>query len=141
MKNGKKPTLAQKKFLQGKGLVPENWLIVKDTPVELVVVSRAALLKRTGKTKLSGRSDYESHGEKSHSNAGRTGKRVERSASLLPVASVQESQNCDETDAGRFCEAIIPEVRNGGWMRWVQREEMYFEPRCVGSDPAYSLIW
>ena len=45
MKNGKKPTLAQKKFLQGKGLVPENWLIVKDTPVELVVVSRAALLK------------------------------------------------------------------------------------------------
>ena len=51
MKNGKKPTLAQKKFLQGKGLVPENWLIVKDTPVELVVVSRAALLKRTGKTR------------------------------------------------------------------------------------------
>ena len=51
MKNGKKPTLAQKKFLQGKGLVPENWLIVKDTPVELVGVSRAALLKRTGKTR------------------------------------------------------------------------------------------
>lgn len=24
MKNGKKPTLAQKKFLQGKGLVPEK---------------------------------------------------------------------------------------------------------------------
>ena len=35
----------------GKRLVPENWLIVKDTPVELVVVSRAALLKRTGKTR------------------------------------------------------------------------------------------
>ena len=35
----------------GKGLVPENWLIVKDTPVELVVVSRAALLKRTGEDK------------------------------------------------------------------------------------------
>ena len=51
MKNGKKPTLAQKKFLQGKGLVSENWLIVKDTPVELVVVSRVALLKRTGKTR------------------------------------------------------------------------------------------
>ena len=73
MKNGKKPTLAQKKFLQGKGLVPENWLIVrekpsgelvilhkhtdrvrvivKDMPVELVVVSRAALLKRTGNTR------------------------------------------------------------------------------------------
>lgn len=51
MKNGKKPTLAQKKFLKEKGLVPENWLIVKDTPVELVAVSRAALLKRTGKTR------------------------------------------------------------------------------------------
>ena len=49
MKNGKKPTLAQKKFLQGKGLVPENWLIVKYTRVELVVGSRAALLKITGK--------------------------------------------------------------------------------------------
>ena len=52
MKNGKKPTLAQKKFLQGKGLVPENWLIVREKPSgELVVVSRAALLKRTGKTR------------------------------------------------------------------------------------------
>lgn len=124
MKNGKKPTLAQKKFLQGKGLVPENWLIVKDTPVELVVVSRAALLKRTGKTRTFRRSDYESHGEKSHSNAGRTGKRVERSASLLPVASVQESQNCDETDAGRFCEAIY-RGQKGGWMRW------YKEKKCT----------
>ena len=95
MKNGKKPTLAQKKFLQGKGLVPENWLIVKDTPVELVVVSRAALLKR-----------------------------AERSASLLPVASVQESQNCDETDAGRFCEAIY-RGQKGGWMRW------YKEKKCT----------
>ena len=124
MKNGKKPTLAQKKFLQGKGLVPENWLIVKDTPVELVVVSRAALLKRTGRQELSGRSDYESQGEKSHSNAGRPGKRVERSASLLPVASVQESQNCDETDAGRFCEAIY-RGQKGGWMRW------YKEKKCT----------
>ena len=124
MKNGKKPTLAQKKFLQGKGLVPENWLIVKDTPVELVVVSRAALLKRTGKTRTFRKEDYESHGEKSHSNAGRTGKRVERSASLLPVASVQESQNCDETDAGRFCEAIY-RGQKGGWMRW------YKEKKCT----------
>lgn len=64
MKNGKKPTLAQKKFLQGKGLVPENWLIVKDTPVELVAVSRAALLKKQGRQELSGRSDYEGHGKK-----------------------------------------------------------------------------
>lgn len=32
MKNGKKPTLAQKKFLQDTGLDSEKWLIVKDTP-------------------------------------------------------------------------------------------------------------
>lgn len=51
MKNGKKPTLAQKKMLKENGMVPENWLIVKDTPVEMVVVSRAALQKKTGKTK------------------------------------------------------------------------------------------
>ena len=38
MKNGKKPTLAQKKFLQGKGLVPENWLIVKDIFMEIVIL-------------------------------------------------------------------------------------------------------
>lgn len=25
---------------------------------------------------------------------------------LLPAASVQESQNCDEADAGRLCEAV-----------------------------------
>ncbi|MCD7812113.1 MAG: hypothetical protein LUG91_09765 [Ruminococcus sp.] len=51
MKNGKKPTLAQKKFLQERGLVPENWLIVKDTPLMLEAVSRAALKKGTGKTR------------------------------------------------------------------------------------------
>ena len=34
MKNGKKPTLAQKKFLQDTGLDSEKWLIVKDTPEE-----------------------------------------------------------------------------------------------------------
>ena len=45
-------------------------------------------------------------GKKGCANARRSGKRVERGKSLLPVASVQESQNCDETDAGRFCEAI-----------------------------------
>ena len=41
MKNGKKPTLAQKKFLQGKGLVPENWLIVREKPSgELVILHK-----------------------------------------------------------------------------------------------------
>lgn len=52
MKNGKKPTLAQKKFLKEKGLIPENWLVVKDTSTELIVISRAALLKGTGKTRV-----------------------------------------------------------------------------------------
>lgn len=42
MKNGKKPTLAQKKFLQDTGLDSEKWLIVKDTPEEMVIVSRIA---------------------------------------------------------------------------------------------------
>ena len=51
MRRGKKPTRKQKIRLGRVGLSPENWLIVKDTPVELVVVSRAALLKRTGKTR------------------------------------------------------------------------------------------
>ena len=51
MRHGKKPTRKQKIRLGRVGLSPENWLIVKDTPVELVVVSRAALLKRTGKTR------------------------------------------------------------------------------------------
>ena len=51
MRNGRKPTRKQKIRLGRVGFSPENWLIVKDTPVELVVVSRAALLKRTGKTR------------------------------------------------------------------------------------------
>lgn len=52
MKNGKKPTLAQKKFLQENGLAPEKWLIVKDTPGEMEVVSRTALQRKSGKTKV-----------------------------------------------------------------------------------------
>ena len=47
----KKPTLAQKKFLQDTGLDSEKWLIVKDTPEEMVIVSRIALQRRSGKTK------------------------------------------------------------------------------------------
>lgn len=52
MKNGKKPTLAQKKLLQENGLAPEKWLIVKDTPGEMEVVSRIALQRKSGKTKV-----------------------------------------------------------------------------------------
>lgn len=52
MKNGKKPTLAQKRLLQENGLAPEKWLIVKDTPVEMVIISRIALQRKTGNTKI-----------------------------------------------------------------------------------------
>ncbi len=52
MKNGKKPTLAQKKFLQENGLAPEKWMVVKDTPEEMEVVSRIALQRKIGKTKV-----------------------------------------------------------------------------------------
>jgi len=45
MKNGKCPTLAQKKLLKSRGLLPENWLIVKDTPEFLEIVSRMELKK------------------------------------------------------------------------------------------------
>ncbi|MFR8426930.1 MAG: DUF6906 family protein [Roseburia inulinivorans] len=40
-----------KKFLQDTGLDSEKWLIVKDTPEEMVIVSRIALQRRSGKTK------------------------------------------------------------------------------------------
>lgn len=48
MKNGKKPTLAQKKFLQDTGLDSEKWLIVKDTPEEMVIVSKTISYKLWG---------------------------------------------------------------------------------------------
>ncbi len=50
MKNGKKPTLAQKKLLKANGMVPENWLIVKDTPEFMEIVSRMELKKIRTKT-------------------------------------------------------------------------------------------
>ncbi len=40
MKNGKKPTLRQKKLMAEWGLNPLNWLVVKDTPAEMIVVHR-----------------------------------------------------------------------------------------------------
>lgn len=43
MKNGKTPTLAQKKYLKSHGLVPDAWLVVKDTPGYMEVVSRAEI--------------------------------------------------------------------------------------------------
>lgn len=40
MKAGKKPTVAQRKFIQKMGLNAENWLVSKDTPSEMVLVHR-----------------------------------------------------------------------------------------------------
>lgn len=40
MKHGKKPTVAQRKFIQKKGLIAENWLVVKDTPEKMELVHR-----------------------------------------------------------------------------------------------------
>ncbi len=45
MKNGKAPTLEQKKVMRAHGLLPENWLVVKNLPTELEVVSRVSLRK------------------------------------------------------------------------------------------------
>lgn len=52
MKNGKKPTLRQKKEMRSHGLVPENWLVVKDTPDTLEVVSRVSLEKVGGRPRI-----------------------------------------------------------------------------------------
>lgn len=49
MKNGKAPTREQKIMMKAHGLVPENWLVVKNHPDSLEVVSRAALKRIGGK--------------------------------------------------------------------------------------------
>ena len=43
MKRGEKPTLAQKKYLKGRGLDPTQWYVLKDTPELMEVVSRREL--------------------------------------------------------------------------------------------------
>ena len=50
MKNGKKPTLRQKKEIKSHGLDPKQWLVVKDLNDTMEVVSRRAL-KKIGKAK------------------------------------------------------------------------------------------
>lgn len=40
MKNGKKPTYEQRKLIQGARLDAHDWLVVKDTSTELVLVHR-----------------------------------------------------------------------------------------------------
>lgn len=46
MKNGKLPTLSQKKLIRSHGLDPEKHLVVKNTPDFLEIVSRTALKKQ-----------------------------------------------------------------------------------------------
>lgn len=40
MKNGKRPTVAQKKFITAHGLDCNEWLVAKDTPHMMVIVHR-----------------------------------------------------------------------------------------------------
>ncbi|MFH5187137.1 DUF6906 family protein [Paenibacillus sp. TAB 01] len=40
MKQGKNPTLKQKKAIKAAGLNVNNWLIERDTPAELVLIHR-----------------------------------------------------------------------------------------------------
>lgn len=40
MKNGKKPTYEQRKLIQEWGLDAHDWLVVKDTSTEMVLVHR-----------------------------------------------------------------------------------------------------
>jgi len=40
MRNGRRPTRAQKIFLAKCNLSPENWLIISDTPARLVIRHR-----------------------------------------------------------------------------------------------------
>ena len=40
MKNGKKPTKSQKQLLQQFGFQAEDWLIVKNTSIELLIQHR-----------------------------------------------------------------------------------------------------
>ena len=40
IKNGKRPTKKQAIFIKAHGLIPENWLVVKDTPEIMLLVHR-----------------------------------------------------------------------------------------------------
>lgn len=51
MKNGKVPTLEQKKIMKAHGLDPDSWLVVKNLPDSLTIVSRMSLKKVGGKPK------------------------------------------------------------------------------------------
>lgn len=40
MKHGKRPTVRQKKMMETARINPDNWLVSKDTPKEIVLVHR-----------------------------------------------------------------------------------------------------
>ena len=46
MKHGTKPTVRQCRILQAKRLDPDNWLIERETPDEMVIVHRYGNTKR-----------------------------------------------------------------------------------------------
>lgn len=52
MKNGKKPTLQQKRMMKAHGLKPEEWLVIKNTQECMEVVNRMSLKKIAGKPKI-----------------------------------------------------------------------------------------
>lgn len=47
MKNGKRPTRAQKQLMNNSHLNYNNWLVVKDTSTEMVIQHRATGRTRT----------------------------------------------------------------------------------------------
>lgn len=51
MKNGKVPTLEQKKLMKAHGLNPDDWLVIKNLTDAITVVSRASLKKVGGRPK------------------------------------------------------------------------------------------
>lgn len=51
MKNGKCPTLAQKKLMKAHGLDPDAWLVVKDQPDHIEIVKKSDLKKVFGKAR------------------------------------------------------------------------------------------
>lgn len=46
MKNGKRPTVDQRKLIQAKGLNSDNWLVVKNTPEMMLIQNRQSLRTR-----------------------------------------------------------------------------------------------
>lgn len=47
MKHGKNPTVRQKRLMTAWHLNYDNWLVVKDTPTEMVIVHRSTGSLRT----------------------------------------------------------------------------------------------